>query len=183
MVSSSPSSSSSANTLEPWFLKALRLLHSSSQHDTARLRKMYKDACENEATITRLTLADAMRSEPSEESASLERVPSRTRITAPVPAEAGVQNEPSGSKLAPKLINLFDVPSTKARGPSPSTNCKPLFLYLLFSLRFHSRTFHFLWFNVYLVCLIKEAIQAAGLYSFQSYILRQGTVHENKGFF
>ncbi|VDL60201.1 unnamed protein product [Hymenolepis diminuta] len=126
MVSSSPSSSSSANTLEPWFLKALRLLHSSSQHDTARLRKMYKDACENEAAITRITLADALRSEPSEESASLERVPSRSRITAPVPAEAVVQNEPSGSKLAPKLINLFDVPSTKARGPSPSTNFIPV---------------------------------------------------------
>nr|CDS31009.1 Trafficking protein particle complex subunit 3 [Hymenolepis microstoma] len=126
MVSSSQSSSSSGNTLEPWLLKALRLLNSSNQHDTARLRRMYKDACENEMSITRITLADALRSEVSEETANLERGSSRSRIAAPAPVDVVVQNEPSSSKLAPKLINLFDVPSTKARGPNPPANIIPV---------------------------------------------------------
>ncbi|VDO11063.1 unnamed protein product [Rodentolepis nana] len=126
MVSSSQSSSSSGNTLEPWLLKALRLLHSNNQNDTARLRKMYKDACENEMGITRITLADALRSEPLEESANLERGSSRSRITAPPSVEVAGQNEPSSSKLAPKLINLFDVPSTKPRGPIPPANIIPV---------------------------------------------------------
>lgn len=62
---SSSTSTTGTNISEAWLVKALRLLHSQKPEDTARLRKLYKDACENEAAVTRITLAEALRSESS----------------------------------------------------------------------------------------------------------------------
>lgn len=65
MSSTASPSSVGTNISEAWLIKALRLLHSQKPEDTARLRKLYKDTCENEATVARITLTEALRMEPS----------------------------------------------------------------------------------------------------------------------
>ncbi|TGZ73811.1 hypothetical protein CRM22_001326 [Opisthorchis felineus] len=55
--------------LEGWLIKALRLVHSKKPGDQERLRKMYKDACENEAAVSRMTITEALR-EPRDSSRS-----------------------------------------------------------------------------------------------------------------
>ncbi|TNN11017.1 hypothetical protein EWB00_004956 [Schistosoma japonicum] len=50
---------------EAWLIKALRLVYSKKPGDRDKLRKLYKDACDNESQILHMTLAEALR-EPRE---------------------------------------------------------------------------------------------------------------------
>lgn len=54
-------SAAGANIMEAWLIKGLRLLHSQKPEDAARLRRFYREACENEAQVVRITLAEALR--------------------------------------------------------------------------------------------------------------------------
>lgn len=51
--------------IEAWLIKALRLVHSKKSSDRDKLRKFYKEACENEAQVVHMTIAEALR-EPRE---------------------------------------------------------------------------------------------------------------------
>ncbi|CAI2732392.1 unnamed protein product [Schistosoma spindalis] len=51
--------------IEAWLIKALRLVHSKKPGDRDKLRKFYKEACENEAQVVHMTIAEALR-EPRE---------------------------------------------------------------------------------------------------------------------
>ncbi|CAH8605242.1 unnamed protein product [Schistosoma guineensis] len=51
--------------IEAWLIKALRLVHSKNSSDRDKLRKFYKEACENEAQVVHMTIAEALR-EPRE---------------------------------------------------------------------------------------------------------------------
>ncbi|KAH9581406.1 Trafficking protein particle complex subunit 3 [Schistosoma haematobium] len=51
--------------IEAWLIKALRLVHSKKSSDRDKLRKFYKEACENEAQVVHMTIAEALR-EPQE---------------------------------------------------------------------------------------------------------------------
>ncbi|VDP34263.1 unnamed protein product [Schistosoma margrebowiei] len=51
--------------IEAWLIKALRLVHSKKSGDRDKLRKFYKEACENEAQVVHMTIAEALR-EPRE---------------------------------------------------------------------------------------------------------------------
>ncbi|CAH8633348.1 unnamed protein product [Schistosoma rodhaini] len=46
---------------EAWLIKALRLVYSKKPSDRDKLRKLYKEACENEAQVVHMTLAEALR--------------------------------------------------------------------------------------------------------------------------
>ncbi|VDN41436.1 unnamed protein product [Dibothriocephalus latus] len=49
------------NIKEAWLIKGLRLLYSQKPEDGTRLRRFYKDACDNEAHVLRTTLSEALR--------------------------------------------------------------------------------------------------------------------------
>ncbi|CAH8592241.1 unnamed protein product [Schistosoma intercalatum] len=51
--------------IEAWLIKALRLVHSKKSSDRDKLRKFYKEACENESQVVHMTIAEALR-EPRE---------------------------------------------------------------------------------------------------------------------
>ncbi|VDM35264.1 unnamed protein product [Hydatigera taeniaeformis] len=137
MSSSTNPSSVGTNISEAWLIKALRLLHSQKPEDTARLRKLYKDSCENESAVARITLAEALRVDPSgpkeENSPGSERGVARQRISAQGPflASESSQSDSGGSKSS-KLINFFDLTTTtsthvstvssKNRSPPSTTN-------------------------------------------------------------
>ncbi|CAH8629787.1 unnamed protein product [Schistosoma rodhaini] len=46
---------------EAWLIKALRLVYSKKPSDRDKLRKLYKEACENEAQVVHMTLTEALR--------------------------------------------------------------------------------------------------------------------------
>ncbi|KAH9278765.1 hypothetical protein ECG_08844 [Echinococcus granulosus] len=138
MSSSTGPSSIGTNISEAWLIKALRLLHSQKAEDTARLRKLYKDTCENEAAVARITLAEALRMEPSglkeENSSGSERGVVRPRISAqgPLLTSESAQGDGGASKSS-KSTNFFDVTastssahvstiSSKNQSPSSTTN-------------------------------------------------------------
>lgn len=56
-----PYSYASTPIMETWLMKALRLAHSKKPADQERLRKFYREVCENESTASRITLSDALR--------------------------------------------------------------------------------------------------------------------------
>lgn len=62
---SSSGASQGTNIMENWLVKGLRLLYSPKSEDTAQLRKFYNEACENEAAVSRTTLAEALRTTES----------------------------------------------------------------------------------------------------------------------
>ncbi|KAF5394645.1 Uro-adherence factor A [Paragonimus heterotremus] len=94
-MSSLPYSYSSTPIMEGWLIKALRLAHSKRPTDQERLRKLYRDACESDVQVSRITVAEALRelkdpirSEPLE-SDSVAANPSRIR---PAPSFSGSQS-------------------------------------------------------------------------------------------
>ncbi|KAF7243350.1 hypothetical protein EG68_08460 [Paragonimus skrjabini miyazakii] len=60
-MSSLPYSCSSTPIMEGWLIKALRLAHSKRLADQERLRKLYRDACESDVQVSRITVAEALR--------------------------------------------------------------------------------------------------------------------------
>ncbi|KAL5968546.1 Integrator complex subunit 12 [Taenia solium] len=137
-MSSSASPSVGTNISEAWLIKALRLLHSQKPEDTARLRKLYKDTCENEAAVARITLVEALRMEPSglkeDNSSGSERGVVRQRISAQGPLLTSESSQSDGgTSKSSKLINFFDLTaatssthastaSSKNRSPSSTAN-------------------------------------------------------------
>ncbi|CAH8578221.1 unnamed protein product [Dicrocoelium dendriticum] len=93
-------SSSAPPIMEGWLIKALRLVYSKNPADREKLRKLYKDACENESQVSRITVAEALREprdanrsdtsevEPSSSTASRVRIGTTGASQAPIPVAA-----------------------------------------------------------------------------------------------
>ncbi|KER25199.1 hypothetical protein X801_00929 [Opisthorchis viverrini] len=107
--------------LEGWLIKALRLVHSKKPGDQERLRKMYKDACENEAAVSRMTIAEALR-EPRDSSRSdtPEREP---------PVSTSTRIHPAPPFTDPQTANTQSAstgdPITVTTSTNPSDNSVP----------------------------------------------------------
>ncbi|GAA51521.1 uro-adherence factor A precursor [Clonorchis sinensis] len=116
--------------LEGWLIKALRLVHSKKPGDQERLRKMYKDACENEAAVSRMTIAEALR-EPRDSSRSdtPEREPPVTTSTRirPAPSFTDPQtvNTQSASTGDPLTVTTSANPSDNSASVGPSSVQSP----------------------------------------------------------
>ncbi|VDP94990.1 unnamed protein product [Echinostoma caproni] len=59
--------------MEAWLIKALRLAHSKKPADQERLRRFYREVCDNESVASRITLADALR-EPRDPTVNVDSV-------------------------------------------------------------------------------------------------------------
>ncbi|VDD82290.1 unnamed protein product [Mesocestoides corti] len=109
------------NATEAWLTKGLRLFYSQKPEDAARLRRFYKEACENEAAVLRTTLAEALRAESTRDESAGERGAARSKMTSLGAESAAPPRSPrldqsdlnsSTSSALPRrasLINLFDV--------------------------------------------------------------------------
>ncbi|KAL7054674.1 hypothetical protein AAHC03_025860 [Spirometra sp. Aus1] len=81
MAAASPFTST--NVKEAWLIKGLRLLYSQKPEDGVRLRRFYKEACDNEAHVLRTTLSEALRESREDGSERSAFTTGRPRISAP----------------------------------------------------------------------------------------------------
>lgn len=61
MSSSSTYPHTTTAITDAWLVKGLRLFHSKKPSDLERLKKLYREACDNETQVLRITLTDALR--------------------------------------------------------------------------------------------------------------------------
>ncbi|KAL3320124.1 Integrator complex subunit 12 [Cichlidogyrus casuarinus] len=92
---------------EAWLIKALRLFHSNKPESTSKLKRMYKEACENETNVTKISLAEALKDLSDEQTQPIQ---SNTKSRIAAPSFGSLTSQPS-NQVSSKLSTPVERPN------------------------------------------------------------------------
>ncbi|VDQ04861.1 unnamed protein product [Trichobilharzia regenti] len=123
-INSSQYTHTTAPILEAWLIKALRLVHSKKPSDRDKLRKLYREACENEAQVAHMTIAEALREHREAVSVSS----SMNELNVPTPSSGSTTTTTTtASTVATACVidstNSTPTPTTPINATTHHPNC------------------------------------------------------------